>query len=97
MINNELLLKGKAREKLREHGLSLAHWEGKVLEQVCDVFALGVSSERMTIPDPHSVLGLSRGADRAAVKRAYRQKALQTHPDMWVLTMMTCLFSSPFP
>lgn len=36
----------------------------------------------MTFEDPHIILGLARGADRAAVKRAYRQKALQTHPDI---------------
>lgn len=36
----------------------------------------------MTFPDPYVILGLERGADKAAVKRAYRQKALKTHPDM---------------
>ena len=36
----------------------------------------------MTVPDPYGILGLSRGADKTAVKKAYRQKALKTHPDM---------------
>lgn len=31
--------------------------------------------------DPYEILGLARGATLAQVKRAFRQRALQTHPD----------------
>ena len=31
--------------------------------------------------DCHRVLGVERGADAAALKKAYRKRALETHPD----------------
>lgn len=35
----------------------------------------------MPLRDPYEVLGLARGATLAQVKRAFRQRARQTHPD----------------
>jgi len=32
--------------------------------------------------DPYATLGLARGATRAEVRRAYRQRALAVHPDV---------------
>ena len=31
--------------------------------------------------DPHAVLGVAEGASEAAIRAAYRRKALETHPD----------------
>ena len=32
--------------------------------------------------DPYSVLGISQGADEETIKKAYRQKCKQYHPDL---------------
>ncbi|MEC7536939.1 MAG: DnaJ domain-containing protein, partial [Pseudomonadota bacterium] len=32
--------------------------------------------------DPYTILGLNKDADEAAIKRAYRKIAKETHPDM---------------
>jgi DnaJ-class molecular chaperone len=32
--------------------------------------------------DPHAVLGVEPGASRAEVRRAYRRRALEVHPDI---------------
>jgi DnaJ domain len=32
--------------------------------------------------DPHAVLGVQPGASRAEIRRAYRRRALETHPDV---------------
>jgi len=32
--------------------------------------------------DPYSVLGISPTAEKAEVKKAFREKALATHPDL---------------
>jgi DnaJ-class molecular chaperone len=37
--------------------------------------------ERSFMADPYSTLGISRGADEAAIKAAYRKLAKQLHPD----------------
>lgn len=46
--------------------------------------ARGVSFLRRALPplvDPHSVLGVARGAQPQEIKEAYRRAALKTHPD----------------
>ena len=32
--------------------------------------------------DPYSVLGISQGADEETIKKAYRQKCKEFHPDL---------------
>ena len=34
-----------------------------------------------SVRDPHAVLGLAQGASASDLKRAYRDKALEHHPD----------------
>lgn len=41
----------------------------------------GKPASRRVEPDPFPILGLSRGATREQVKAAYRELALQHHPD----------------
>ena len=38
--------------------------------------------------DPYRVLGLARQAEKAEVKKAFREKALLTHPDLYVSLML---------
>ena len=37
---------------------------------------------RVPVQDFYDVLGVDRGADKKAIKTAYRQKARQYHPDV---------------
>ncbi len=37
---------------------------------------------RHASPEPHAVLGVRRGANRAEVTRAFRTRARQVHPDV---------------
>lgn len=37
---------------------------------------------RVKRPDPYTVLGLRPGATRAEIRRAYRQRAMESHPDV---------------
>lgn len=63
--------------------------EETYLEQVADIFGFrGLEYERIKVAhlgapedDPWVLLGVERGADLAAVKRAWRKAAAQNHPD----------------
>ena len=44
---------------------------------MCD----GIQSSTMAEQDPYRVLGVSKGATDAEIKRAFRKKARQFHPD----------------
>ena len=41
-----------------------------------------LASQLSTVADPHAVLGIAKGATKAEVKAAYREKAKATHPDV---------------
>ena len=40
------------------------------------------TDERPTVTEAYEILGLEPGADLAAVRRAYRERAKETHPDL---------------
>ena len=52
------------------------------IEQVCDLREFTEVLLPVLVQDFYDVLGVDRGADKKAIKTAYRQKARQYHPDV---------------
>lgn len=44
--------------------------------------------------DYYAILGVEHGANHDAIKRAYRQLALNTHPDKGSSTDVSCVLES---
>jgi len=65
--------------------------ELRYLQSVCDIFGIRhdylnqlIDSQQPKQPDPYAVLGVSRESDLESVKRAWREKIKDHHPDMMI-------------